>query len=83
MFTSEHQHVSGLVAPTRALRGVASAATLKGTDSVSLKLKDPNDVAEEEEELEEARERVSLQGDQEDIVFVDWDGPDDPENPRK
>lgn len=68
----------------------SSAATLRVPDDggesgavVREKTKDAVDVAEEEEDLEEARERLSLQGDMEDIIYVDWDGPDDPDNPRK
>ncbi|KAH8077745.1 MFS polyamine transporter [Cristinia sonorae] len=38
--------------------------------------------AEQTEELEETKERLSLKGETEDIVFVDWDGANDPENPR-
>lgn len=52
-------------------------------DSMRTMLKETVDVAEEEEELEEAKERLSLQGDEEDVIFVDWDGPTDPDNPRQ
>ena len=74
----------------KVLHAESSAATLRVPDDggesgaiVRGKTKDAVDMAEEEEDLEEARERLSIQGDMEDIIYVDWDGPDDPDNPRK